>query len=153
MVDFYLERGTNGLTIPGVMGEAPKLTEEELRAFIGRAIARMNGRAPVVVAVSVLGLALIKMLATSAMDAGAAGAMVSPRLAICDPTTRYSTISRASSRRRARRRSLCRIIRSPRRCTFRRKSSCGSSRGRPSCVMLKHEGCPGQDHGLAGRER
>ena len=37
MVDFYLERGANGLTILGVMGEAPKLTEEEPRALIGRA--------------------------------------------------------------------------------------------------------------------
>ena len=27
MVDFYLDRGANGLTILGVMGEAPKLTE------------------------------------------------------------------------------------------------------------------------------
>src|SRR5271166_2079880 len=65
MVDFYLERGANGLTILGVMGEAPKLTEGESRAFIGRAIARA-GRAP------------IKTLAATAMDAGAAGVMVAP---------------------------------------------------------------------------
>src|SRR5271168_4474183 len=43
MVDFYLERGANGLTILGVMGEAPKLTDEESRAFISRAIARARG--------------------------------------------------------------------------------------------------------------
>jgi hypothetical protein len=42
MVGFYLERGANGRTILGVMGEAPKLTEEESRAFIGRAIARAS---------------------------------------------------------------------------------------------------------------
>src|SRR5271166_2150666 len=65
MVDFYLERGANGLTILGVMGEAPKLTEGESRAFIGRAIARA-------------GLASIRTLAASAMDAGAAGVMVAP---------------------------------------------------------------------------
>ncbi len=78
MVDFYLERGANGLTILGVMGEAPKLTEEESRAFIGRATARTNGRAPVIVGVSAPGLASIKTLAASAMDQGAAGVMVAP---------------------------------------------------------------------------
>jgi len=77
MVDFYLERGANGLTILGVMGEAPKLTEEESRVFISRAILRANG-APVIVGVSAPGLASIKTLAASAMDAGAAGVMVAP---------------------------------------------------------------------------
>jgi 4-hydroxy-tetrahydrodipicolinate synthase len=77
MVDFYLERGANGLTILGVMGEAPKLTEEESRAFIARAIQRASG-APVIVGVSAPGLASIKALAASAMDEGAAGVMVAP---------------------------------------------------------------------------
>jgi len=77
MVDFYLERGANGLTILGVMGEAPKLTEEESRALIGRTIARAGG-APVIVGVSAPGLASIKTLAASAMDQGAAGVMVAP---------------------------------------------------------------------------
>ena len=62
MVDFYLELGANGLTILGVMGEASKLTEEELRAFISRAIVRARG-APVIVGVSAPGLASIKTLA------------------------------------------------------------------------------------------
>jgi 4-hydroxy-tetrahydrodipicolinate synthase len=75
MIDFYLERGAEGLTILGVMGEAPKLTEEESRAFIGRAIARAGGP-PVIVGVSAPGLASIKTLAASAMDQGAAGVMV-----------------------------------------------------------------------------
>jgi 4-hydroxy-tetrahydrodipicolinate synthase len=77
MVDFYLERGANGLTILGVMGEAPKLTEEESRVFISRAIQRASG-APVIVGVSAPGLASIKTLAASAMDSGAAGVMVAP---------------------------------------------------------------------------
>jgi len=77
MVDFYLERGANGLTILGVMGEAPKLTEEESRALIRRTIARARG-APIIVGVSAPGLASIRTLATSAMDAGAAGVMVAP---------------------------------------------------------------------------
>ncbi len=77
MVDFYLERGADGLTILGVMGEAPKLTEEESRAVIGRVIRRARG-APIIVGVSAPGLAPIKTLAASAMDQGAAGVMVAP---------------------------------------------------------------------------
>ena len=29
LIDFYIEKGVNGITILGVMGEAPKLTAEE----------------------------------------------------------------------------------------------------------------------------
>jgi Dihydrodipicolinate synthetase family len=34
MVDFYLERGADGLTLLGIMGEAPKLSAEEPRMFL-----------------------------------------------------------------------------------------------------------------------
>src|SRR5260370_20354432 len=77
MVDFYLERGADGLTLLGIMGEAPKLTAEESRQFLKRALARM-GRAPAIVGVSAPGLAPMKELADVAMDLGAAGAMVAP---------------------------------------------------------------------------
>ena len=33
VVDFYLEKGADGLTVLGVMGEAPKLTAEESRTL------------------------------------------------------------------------------------------------------------------------
>jgi 4-hydroxy-tetrahydrodipicolinate synthase len=78
MVDFYLERGANGLTLLGVMGEAPKLAEDEARAFLARAIQRVGGRASIIAGVSASGLASIKSLAASAMDLGAAGVMVAP---------------------------------------------------------------------------
>ena len=42
MVDFYLERGADGLTLLGIMGEAPKLTAEESVAFVRRVIARVK---------------------------------------------------------------------------------------------------------------
>jgi 4-hydroxy-tetrahydrodipicolinate synthase len=74
MVDFYAERGVDGLTLLGVMGEAPKLTAEESRQFLRRVIRRT--RLPVIVGVSAPGLAPMKELAQSAMDAGAAGVMV-----------------------------------------------------------------------------
>jgi 4-hydroxy-tetrahydrodipicolinate synthase len=78
MVDFYLERGATGLTLLGIMGEAPKLTTDEARSFVKRVLARVRGRVPVVVGVSAPGLAAMKEFAASAMDLGAAGVMVAP---------------------------------------------------------------------------
>jgi 4-hydroxy-tetrahydrodipicolinate synthase len=78
MVDFYLERGADGLTLLGVMGEAPKLAADEAGAFLRRALARVDGRVPIVVGVSAPGFAPMKELASRAMDAGAAGVMVAP---------------------------------------------------------------------------
>ena len=77
MVDFYLERGADGLTLLGIMGEAPKLTAQESRRFLKRTLARM-GPAPAIVGVSAPGLAPMKELAKVAMDFGAAGVMVAP---------------------------------------------------------------------------
>ncbi|HLH48237.1 MAG TPA: dihydrodipicolinate synthase family protein [Roseiarcus sp.] len=76
MVDFYLERGADGLTLLGIMGEAPKLTAEESVAFVRRVIGRVKGRVPIIVGVSSPGLASLKALATSAMSDGAAGVLV-----------------------------------------------------------------------------
>jgi 4-hydroxy-tetrahydrodipicolinate synthase len=78
MVDFYLERGADGLTLLGVMGEAPKLTAEESIAFIRRVAQRLSGRFPIIVGVSSPGFASMKALAAAAMAAGAAGVMVAP---------------------------------------------------------------------------
>ena len=36
MVDFYLSTGADGLTILGIMGEAPKMTGEESIAIVRR---------------------------------------------------------------------------------------------------------------------
>lgn len=78
MVDFYLDRGADGLTLLGVMGEAPKLAAEEARAFLRCALARVADRVPIIVGVSAPGFAPMKELAESAMDLGAAGVMVAP---------------------------------------------------------------------------
>ncbi len=78
VVDFYLECGATGLTLLGVMGEAPKLTAEEARSFVGRVLARVAGRVPVIVGVSAPGFAAMRELADSVMAAGAAGVMVAP---------------------------------------------------------------------------
>jgi 4-hydroxy-tetrahydrodipicolinate synthase len=78
MVDFYLEKGATGLTVLGMMGEAPKLTADESRAFVRRVLARVNGRVPVVAGVSAAGFAAMAELSESVMGDGAAGVMVAP---------------------------------------------------------------------------
>jgi 4-hydroxy-tetrahydrodipicolinate synthase len=78
MVDFYLERGADGLTLLGVMGEAPKLTAAESRTFVRRVLDRVAGRVPVIVGVPAAGLAPMRELADDVMAAGAAGVMVQP---------------------------------------------------------------------------
>lgn len=77
VTDFYLEAGADGLTVLGMMGEAPKLTQEEALMVVRRVLARA-GSAPVVVGVSAPGLAALGELAAAAMDLGAGGVMVAP---------------------------------------------------------------------------
>ena len=56
LMDFYLDCGVDGMTILGVMGEAPKLSAEESEAFVARCLQRVAGRAPIIVGVSNPGL-------------------------------------------------------------------------------------------------
>lgn len=76
LVDAYVERGADGLTILGMMGEAGKLTAAESMAVVRRVIGRT--RVPVIVGVSAPGFAAMTELAGGAMEAGAAGVMVAP---------------------------------------------------------------------------
>jgi len=78
MTDAFLAAGAAGLTLLGVMGEAPKLTQEESVLFVDRVIKRVAGRVPVVVGASAPGFAPMKALARAVLDRGAAGIMVSP---------------------------------------------------------------------------
>jgi 4-hydroxy-tetrahydrodipicolinate synthase len=78
MVDFYLGCGVAGITILGIMGEAPKLSGEEALRFARHVLDRVAGRVPVVVGVSAAGLDPMRGLALPAMEAGAAGVMVAP---------------------------------------------------------------------------
>lgn len=81
MVDFYYEKGADGLTILGMMGEAPKLTQAESIEVTKLTLKRSEGK-PVVVGVSAPGLAAIGELTKAAMDLGAAGVMVAPPAAL-----------------------------------------------------------------------
>ncbi len=78
MVDFCLEKGVTGMTVLGIMGEAPKLTIEESRTFVKQVLARVNGQVPVIVGASAAGFAPMKELTQSVMDLGANGVMVAP---------------------------------------------------------------------------
>lgn len=78
LVEFYLERGVDGITILGMMGEAPKLSSEESLAFITHMMARVAGRVPVIVGVSNAGVINLAELSHAAMDKGAAGVMIAP---------------------------------------------------------------------------
>ena len=78
MVDFYLEMGVSGMTILGIMGEAPKLTSEESLSFARHILDRVDGRVPLVVGVSGPGLDNMARLTGEVMSAGAAGVMVAP---------------------------------------------------------------------------
>jgi 4-hydroxy-tetrahydrodipicolinate synthase len=78
MVDFYLAAGVHGLTVLGVLGEAPKLSPDEAAEVVARVTARVAGRLPVVVGVSSPGTASLVGRARMAMAAGAAGVMIAP---------------------------------------------------------------------------
>jgi 4-hydroxy-tetrahydrodipicolinate synthase len=75
--DFYLECGVTGLTVLGVMGEAPKLEAEESIDLVHRFVQRAR-KVPIVVGVTSAGFAAMRRLARDAMEAGAAGVMIAP---------------------------------------------------------------------------
>lgn len=76
MVDFYERCGVDGLTILGILGEAPKLDAAEALSLVQRIVSRT--RLPVIVGVSAPGFAAMGSLARASMDAGATGVMIAP---------------------------------------------------------------------------
>lgn len=78
LIEFYLEKGVSGVTILGMMGEAPKLAPDEAERFLAHFLQRVDGRVPVVVGVSNAGLDNLVRLARSSMDQGASGVMIAP---------------------------------------------------------------------------
>ncbi|MBK3401189.1 MULTISPECIES: dihydrodipicolinate synthase family protein [Methylobacterium] len=76
MTDFYGEIGATGLTVLGMMGEAPKLDGAEAIAVASRVIRRT--KLPVIIGVSAPGFAAMGSLTRAVMEAGAAGVMIAP---------------------------------------------------------------------------
>ncbi len=77
LVDFYTEVGCNGVTVLGILGEAPKMDAAEAETVAVRFIKRA-GSLQTVVGVSAPGFAAMRSLARASMDAGAAAVMIAP---------------------------------------------------------------------------
>jgi 4-hydroxy-tetrahydrodipicolinate synthase len=77
LTDFYRDVGCNGITVLGIMGEAPKLDGQEAVDVATRFIRRAQ-KMQIIVGVSAPGFAAMRSLARSVMDAGAAGVMIAP---------------------------------------------------------------------------
>lgn len=78
LVDFYLAKGVAGVTILGVLGEAPKLSAVERKDFMTQTLRRVDGRVQIVVGASDAGTDNLVRFAREAMDLGAAGLMIAP---------------------------------------------------------------------------
>ncbi|MBX9871131.1 MAG: dihydrodipicolinate synthase family protein [Burkholderiaceae bacterium] len=143
MVDFCLEKGVTGLTVLGIMGEAPKLTMQESRTFVKQVLARVNGRVPVVVGASSPGFAPMKELTQSVMDLGAAGVMVAPPSSVRtdDQITAYFDMVNETLGP-----DVPWVLQDHPVATGVQMSTGVILRilkNSPRCVMLKHEDCPG----------
>jgi 4-hydroxy-tetrahydrodipicolinate synthase len=77
LTDFYAEVGCEGVTVLGILGEAPKLDAAEAAQVAIRFVKRAKTM-QVIVGVSAPGFASMRSLAHASMDAGAAGVMIAP---------------------------------------------------------------------------
>src|SRR5881396_3303385 len=77
LTDFYAEVGCDGVTVLGILGEAPKLDAAEAEQVAVRFVKRAKNM-QIIVGVSAPGFATMRSLARASMDAGAAGVMIAP---------------------------------------------------------------------------
>src|SRR5437763_16935679 len=77
LTDFYAQVGCDGVTVLGILGEAPKLDGAEAEQVATRFVKRAKSM-QVIVGVSAPGFAAMRSLARASMDAGAAGVMIAP---------------------------------------------------------------------------
>ena len=77
LTDFYAEVGCDGVTVLGILGEAPKLDAAEAEQVAVRFVKRAKNM-QIIVGVSASGFASMRSLAKATMDAGAAGVMIAP---------------------------------------------------------------------------
>jgi 4-hydroxy-tetrahydrodipicolinate synthase len=143
LVDFYLARRVHGLTLLGIMGEAPKLTPEESRAVVRRALARVAGRVPVVVGVSNANLLALAALANDSMAAGAAGVMVAPPPGIAGDDALLAYMASVVGVLDARTPVIYQDYPQSTGVTLTVEAFHRMVDALPQVVMLKHEDCPG----------
>jgi 4-hydroxy-tetrahydrodipicolinate synthase len=143
MVDFCLDAGVTGLTVLGIMGEATKLTAEESRTFVKQVLTRVAGRVPVVVGASAPGFAPMRELTESVMAMGAAAVMVAPPSTVRtdDQIVAYFEMVQETVGK-----DVPWVLQDHPVSTGVQMSTAVVLRilqNSPSCVMLKHEDCPG----------
>ena len=148
MVDFCLESGVTGLTVLGIMGEAPKLTMQESEAFVRQVLARVQGRVPVVVGASAPGFAAMKELTERVMALGASGVMVAPPSSVRtdDQILGYFDMVSETLASVSGAHGVPWVLQDHPVATGVQMSArtiMNIVRNAPSCVMLKHEDCPG----------
>src|SRR5271170_1250533 len=143
MTDFYLGCGVTGLTILGIMGEAPKLDPAEALTISNQVVRRAG--VPIIVGVSAPGFAAMRSLARSVMEGGAAGVMIAPppNLRTDDQIVNYYAQAVAAIGTDIPfviqdYPLLLTVVMTP---TVIRRIVMDN----PSCVMLKHEDWPGLD--------
>src|SRR5438552_17433972 len=81
LTDFYAGVGCEGVTVLGILGEAPKLDAAEAEQVAVRFVKRATPTQKplrIIVGVSASGFAAMRSLALKSMDAGAAGVMIAP---------------------------------------------------------------------------
>ncbi|CAA9576525.1 MAG: 4-hydroxy-tetrahydrodipicolinate synthase [uncultured Thermomicrobiales bacterium] len=78
LLDATVESGVQGVTILGVAGEAPRLSDAERERLQEMALRTIAGRIPVIVGVSHDGTDVTVARTRAAAEAGAAGVMVAP---------------------------------------------------------------------------
>lgn len=143
MVDFCLDQGVTGLTVLGIMGEATKLTAEESRLFVKQVLTRTAGRVPVVVGASAPGFAPMRELTTSVMAMGAAGVMVAPPSSVRSDDQIVAYFDMVSETLGS---DVPWVLQDHPVSTGVQMSTPVILRilkNAPTCVMLKHEDCPG----------
>ncbi len=143
MVDFCLDCGVTGLTVLGIMGEASKLTAEESTLFVKQVLARVAGRVPVVVGASSAGFAPMRELTDSVMSLGAAGVMVAPPSTLRTDEQILAYFEMVGQTLGA---AVPWVLQDHPVATGVQMSTAVIKqiiKNSPSCVMLKHEDCPG----------
>jgi 4-hydroxy-tetrahydrodipicolinate synthase len=143
MVDFCLESGVTGLTVLGIMGEATKLTAAESGIFVKQVLTRVAGRVPVVVGASALGFAPMCELTESVMAMGAAGVMVAPPASVRTDDQIVAYFDMVSETLGPQ---VPWVLQDHPLSTGVQMSAAVILRilcNSPTCVMLKHEDCPG----------
>ena len=143
LIDFYVDEGVHGITILGVMGEAPKLSDSEQIEFIRQVLTRVANRVPVLVGVSNPGLDNLTRIAHAAMNDGGAGVMIAGNPGLKTDEQILGYFAQACSRLGSDV-PVCVQDYPPTTTVYMSVSTVNSLIARhPQIVMFKHEDCPG----------